>query len=80
MNRRAPTLAERIEAAYMLLAAANEAYADELAAYRAELERGRDDDRRAARVRAAWFEVVEAREILGELEGAPIADARAGFL
>ena len=73
-------MAERIEAAYMLLTAANEAYADELAAYRAELERGRDDDARAARVRAAWFEVVEAREILGELAGTPVADDRLGFL
>lgn len=80
MTGRAPTHAERIEAAYMLLAAANEAYADELAAYRAELARGLDDERRAERVRAAWFEVVEAREILGELTGTPVADDRLGFL
>jgi hypothetical protein len=77
-----PTHEQRVEAAYMLLAAASEAYTAELREYRAELERGRDDDARAARVRAAWFEVVESREILSELEPGvrPAELERPGFL
>jgi hypothetical protein len=75
--REKPTIAERIEAATMLAAAAHEAYEHELEQYRAELALGRDT--RGERVRAAWAEVVEARELLAAVAG-PTRPAGAGCL